>query len=369
MRALYDAAERAFQDEVREFLEGWKDLDAYLSHGERWDEVAALFRAIGQRGWLSLGWAEEAGGLGRGPAFEYILWDEVAYARAARNPISTIVARTLLRAGSAVQRDSWLPGIRSGQATFALAYSEPEAGSDLASLRTRATKRGDHYVINGEKCWQSYAGHVDHLWLLARTGEPGSRGGGLSLLIVDTNAPGLTIAPLPTIEGDALYECRFENVEVGAERRVGAENGAWGLMADALSDERHIQFPAGRLKRDLAEVEAWLARSGRADDPIVRHELGRLRMRVVEAEVLALKVVELAQQGRDTALAAAANKVFHTELCQEIARAAFEWGGTESLVAGSRVQLLWLQSLWETIGGGTSEVMRGLVARHALGLR
>lgn len=368
MRSLFDAEERAFQDEVREFLEDWQDLDAYLSHGDRWEQVAALFRAIGARGWLSMSWPEAAGGLGRGPAFEYILWDEVAYARAARNPLSSIVARTLVRAGSDAQREAWLPPIRSGEATFALAYSEPEAGSDLASLRTRAARHGDSYVIDGEKCWQSYAGHVDHLWLLARTGEPGSRGAGLSLFIVDTASPGLTISPLPTLEGDALYECRFEAVEVSADRRVGPEDGAWGLMADALSDERHIQFPAGRLKRDLVEVGDWLAASPRADDAIVRHELERLQVGVLEAEVLALKVVELAQQGRDAAIAAAANKVFHTERCQEIARAAFEWGGPESLVAGSRIQLLWLQSLWETIGGGTSEVMRGLVARHALQL-
>ena len=368
MRAFLDPEERAFQDEVREFLEDWRDLDAYLSHGDRWEGVAALFRAIGERGWLSLGWAEDAGGLGRGPSFEYVLWDEVAYARAARNPISTIVARTLLRAGDEKQRAEWLPAIRSGVASFALAYSEPEAGSDLASLRTRAALRGSSYVIDGEKCWQSYAGHVDHLWLLARSGEPGSRGDGLSLFIVDTDAPGLTISPLPTLEGDALYECRFEGVEIPATRRVGPEHAAWALMAEALADERHIQFPAGRLKRDVVEIEAWLHQTGRAEDPVIRHELARLRVGVLEAEVLALRVVELAQQGRDAAVAAAANKVFHTERCQQIARTAFDWGGSESLVHGSRVQLLWLQSLWETIGGGTSEVMRGVVARHRLGL-
>ena len=368
MNPLFGPEELAFRDEVRAFLADWSDLDAYLCHGPKWPRVAALFRALGERGWLALAWPKLHGGLGLPPSYEYLLWDEVAFARAARSPLATIVARTLLRAGSEAQRERWLPPIRAGQIHFALGYSEPEAGSDLASLRTRAERRGDVYVVDGDKCWQSYAGHVDHLWLLARTGEPGSRGSGLSLFIVDRASPGLTLTPLPTLDGDALYACRFEAVEVPVERRVGPEDKAWQLMADALADERHIQFPAGRLRRDLLEVEAFLRESGRDLDPAVQRGLAELAVAVCEAEVLALRVVELTQAGRSAVAEAAANKVFHTELCQEIAARAFEWGGTESLVHGARVQLLWLQSLWETIGGGTSEVMRGVVARQALGL-
>jgi alkylation response protein AidB-like acyl-CoA dehydrogenase len=368
VRRLFGPEEEAFRREVRAFAADWADLDAYLCHGPKWPRVAELFRALGERGWLSLAWPTQYRGLGLAPSYEYLLWDELAYARAARNPLATIVARTLLRAGSEAQRARWLPPIRAGEAHFALGYSEPEAGSDLASLRTRAVRRGDVYVVSGEKCWQSYAGHVDHLWLLARTGEPGSRGGGLSLFIVDRASPGLTVTPLPTLDGDALYACRFEDVEVPAERRIGPEHGAWQLMADALADERHIQFPAGRLKRDLAEVSAWLRERGRAEEPEVARGLAELGVRVLEAEALALRVVELTQAGRSALVEAAANKVFHTELCQEIAQRAFEWGGAESLVAGARVQQLWRQSLWETIGGGTSEVMRGVVARHGLGL-
>jgi len=360
--------ERAFRKEVRAFLEDWQDLDAYLSHRERWEDVKRLFRALGARGWLSLTWPKRFGGLAQSPLHEYILWDELAFARAARNPLATIVARTLMRCGSEAQCAEWLPPIRQGEITFALGYSEPEAGSDLAALRTRAVRRGDVYVVDGEKCWQSYAGGVDYLWTLCRTGEPGSRGKGLSLLIVAAAAPGLAIEPLPTLEGDALYECRFDGVEVPVERRVGPENGAWKIMAEALADERHIQFPAGRLRRDLQELVAWLHQQGRADDPVVRHQLSELAVQVMEAELLALQVVARTEQGRDAAVEAAANKVFHTELCQRIARTAFEWGGPELLVHGSRVQLLWLQSLWETIGGGTSEVMRGVVAKQGLGL-
>ncbi len=368
MRRLFEPAEQVFRQEVRAFLGGWADLDAYLCHGPKWPRVAALFRALGERGWLSLAWPKEQGGLGLPPSYEYILWDEVAFARAARSPLATIVARTLLRAGTDAQRARWLPPIRAGVSHFALGYSEPEAGSDLASLRTRAERRGDSYVVNGDKCWQSYAGHVEYLWLLARTGEPGSRGGGLSLFIVDRASPGLTVTPLPTLDGDALFACRFEDVMVSAERRVGPEHGAWQLMGEALADERHIQFPAGRLKRDLLELTAFLRRIGRDQEPGVQSGLAELAVAVLEAEVLALRVVELTQSGRSAVAEAAANKVFHTELCQEIAARAFDWAGAEALVQGARVQQLWLQSLWETIGGGTSEVMRGVIARQALGL-
>ena len=368
MSALEDEATRGFRREVRGFLDDWTHLEAYLAHGPHWPEVVRFFRALGERGWLSLAWPQREGGRGARPLHEYVLWDEVAYARTARNPLCTIVARTLLRAGTPEQRREWLPRIRAGQAHFALAYSEPEAGSDLAALRTTARREGDVYRIDGEKCWQSYAGHVDHLWLLARSGEAASRGRGLSLLIVDTRSPGLTIQPLPTLDGDALYACHFEGCRVPVERRVGPENGAWRLMAQALADERHIQFPAGRLRRDLDEIVGWVREMGLDRDRSVRTGLAELAVRVLEAELLALRVVEQVERGRDATVAAAANKVFHTELCQEIARRAFEWGGVAPLAEGARIQQLWRQSLWETIGGGTSEVMRGVIARQGLHL-
>ncbi len=368
MSALDQPEVQAFRREVQSFLLDWEDLDAYLRHGPRWERVTDFFAALGRRGWLALSWPEAEGGRAARALLEYVLWDEIAYARAARNPLCTIVARTILRAGSDAQRSEWLPAIRAGRIHFALGYSEPEAGSDLASLRTMARREGAFYRVDGQKCWQSYAGHVDHLWLLARTGEPGSRGTGLSLLIVDTDAPGLTIRPLPTLDGDALYECHFEGVQVPVTRRVGPEHGAWQLMAEALADERHIQFPAGRLRRDLDEVQAFVRSIGLEGRDAVTERLGELAVRVLEAELLALRVVEQMETGRDTTVAAAANKVFHTELSQEIARQAFEWGGADVLVDGARVQDLWRQSLWETIGGGTSEVMRSVIARHGLGL-
>ena len=162
MNAAFSAEEEAFRVEVVEFLEDYRDLDGFFLQGLKWERVKALFRALGARGWLSLTWPRELGGEARPPSYEYILWDEVAYARAARTPLSVgIVAKTIIRYGSNEQKARWLPPVRSGELHFSLGYSEPEAGSDLASLRTRAERRGDVYVVNGQKCWQSYAQDMD----------------------------------------------------------------------------------------------------------------------------------------------------------------------------------------------------------------
>ncbi len=369
MNLSFSAEQEAFRSEVVEFLRDYRDLDGFFCQGLRWPEVKRLFQAMGARGWLSLAWPEALGGRGLEPACEYLLWDEVAYARAARNPLSAgIVAKTLIRCGTPEQQARWLPPIRSGDLHFSLGYSEPEAGSDLASLRCRAQRRGDVYVVDGQKCWQSYAQDMDCLWLLCRTGEPASRGHGLSLLIVDLAAPGVSVGPLPTLDGDQLNEIHLDSVEVPVEQRVGPENGAWTIMADALADERHIQFPPGRVRRDLEEVVDWLRRAGLAADPVVRRRIAELAAEVLEVEMHSLRVLDAMQKGRPAVVEVAANKVAHTVVCQRIARAALDFGCPDALVDGSRVELLWRQSMWETIGGGTSEIMRSVVARQALGL-
>jgi alkylation response protein AidB-like acyl-CoA dehydrogenase len=365
----FSREEEAFRGEVREFLADWRDVDGFYCQGHRWERVRALFRAMGERGWLSLGWPVEAGGSGRLLGHEYVLWDEVAYARAARPPLASgIVAKTIARYGDEAQKRRWLPPIRDGALHFSLGYSEPEAGSDLASVRCRAERRGDVYVVTGQKCWQSYAQDMDCLWLLCRTGSQESRGRGLSLLIVDLDAPGVAVGPLPTLDGDQLNEVTLDGVEVPADRRIGPEDGAWKIMGEALADERHVQFPPKRCLRDLEEVVDFARREGLLADAALRRRLSELAASVFEVEMHALRVLDAMLHGRPGAVEAAANKVVHSVVCQEIARAAFEFGGPAAVVQGARVELLWRQSMWETIGGGTSEVMRGVVARQGLGL-
>jgi 3-oxocholest-4-en-26-oyl-CoA dehydrogenase alpha subunit len=367
----FSADELRFQAEVREFLEDYRELDGFYCQGHRWPEVRAMFCAMAEKNWLALSWPKQFGGLALGPVYEFILWNEVAYARAARNPLASgIVAQTLIRHGTALQQETWLPRIRTGDIHFSLCYSEPEAGSDLAGLRLRADKSADgsHYVLQGQKCWQSYAQDMDYLWVLARSGAQESRGRGLSLFICDKRTAGIKVSPLPTLDGDQLNEVFFDQVEVPAEQRVGAEHGAWPIIGEALADERHIQFPPGRVRRDLEDMVAWLNAQGLHTDPVVRLRLAELTVQVMETEILALKVLEAMVKGRNATVDAAMNKVIHTTTCQAIARMVLDSGGPEALVSGNRPELLWRQSFTETIGGGTSEIMRSVVSRQLLGL-
>jgi alkylation response protein AidB-like acyl-CoA dehydrogenase len=360
---VFTAPELAFRTEVRAFLREHDGVDGFHAQGSRWERVRALYRAIGARGWLSLGWPKEAGGAAKGAAYEYILWDEMAYARAARPPLGAgIVAKTICKHGTDAQKREWLGRIRDGESFFSLGYSEPGSGSDLAAVRTRAERAGDHYVVTGEKCWTSYAQHSDFLWTLVQTGD------GHSLLILDLRAPGVTVRPLPCIDGEQLNQVHLDGVKVPVQNRIGAENSAWRLVKEALDVERHVQFPPGRLRRDLEELVAWCRAQGIFDDVVVRRTVAELAVGVREVEALALAVVDSVERGLAGDVLAAANKLAHTEMCQRIARAPFELAGAEASVKGSMIEFLYRQSTWETIGGGTSEIMRGVVAKKGLGL-
>jgi alkylation response protein AidB-like acyl-CoA dehydrogenase len=363
--------EVAFQAEVREFLSDYQALDGFYCQGHSWPQVRAMFAAMAERNWLALTWPKKFGGLGLGPVFEYILWDEVAYSRAARNPLgSGIVAKSIIKHGSDAQHTAWLERIRSGEVHFSLCYSEPEAGSDLASLRLRADKKseGTQYVLTGEKCWQSYAQDMDYLWVLARSGTQSSRGRGLSLFICDKQTTGVSVNPLPTLDGDQLNEVIFDQVLVPIEQRIGAENGAWPIIGEALADERHIQFPPGRVRRDLEDMVTWLNEHNLGDDPVVRARMAELAVTVKETEVLGLKVLAAMVNSCDATVDAAMNKIIHTTACQDIARAVLDFGGPEALVSNCHPEQIWRQSITETIGGGTSEIMRSVVSRQLLGL-
>ncbi|MEU6663379.1 acyl-CoA dehydrogenase family protein [Streptomyces sp. NPDC046821] len=362
--------EEEFRSEVLEFLAAHQGLNGYFHRGENTAEgVRKLYRVLGERGWLSLSWPVEFGGMGLPPAYEFILWDEMAYARVARPPMGPgLVAKALMAHGTAEQCERLLPGLRLGQINFALGYSEPDAGSDLAAVRTRARLISDEYVIDGAKCWTSNAHWADCIWLLCRTGPLDSRSRGLSVLIVPLDHPGVTVSPIPTHDGGRLNEVRFDGVRVPVGNRVGHENEGWQVVASALAVERHVQFPPKRLRRDLQDLITWVETTGLSRDPFVRRRLSDLAVKVAEVEALALALLGDITDGEPSAVPAAYHKLAGTLLVQEIARSAMEFGSPEALVKGTDVEFMWRQAILETIGGGTSEMMRGLVARQALGL-
>ncbi len=369
MDLSYSPAERAFVAEVRDFLAPFRQVLQFL-HNNDYGALRSVYQALGERNWLALSWPQALGGLGLPPTFEFILWDEMAYARIARPPLSAgIVAKTIIRYGDDEQKARWLPPIRTGKAMFSLGYSEPEAGSDLASARLVAERVGDVYRLNGVKIWSSGAHEADFLWLLCRTGEPASRSAGLSLVIVDLRSPSLRIRPMAKMGGNVFTEITFDNVEVPVAQRVGPENGAWTMMSASLADERHVQYPPKRVLRDFEEVRDWLRDHGRGDDPLVRHRLAELSIEVLKVQAHALSVLSATLQDRSAVVEAAANKRAYCDAAQRIARAAMELGCAEAVIEGEIPEALWRQSLEESIGGGGNEIMTGIIARQGLGLK
>jgi alkylation response protein AidB-like acyl-CoA dehydrogenase len=361
-------ADRDFLADVRAFIVPFKGTQNYRTTRDH-DESETFYRAMSGKGWLGLSWPAEVGGLGGSVMQEFLLWNEIAYEGIARPPQGVgVVAKTLIRHGTAEQKARWLEPIRRHEATFALAYSEPEAGSDLASVRCRAERRGDHYVVNGNKCWNSKAHLVSHLWLLCRTGDQASKKRGLSLLIVDTHAPGVTIRPIELMDGNEFTEIFLDDVRVPADCRVGEENAAWTMMGEALADERHVHFGPGRVRGDFRIVVDWAARTGLDQRPEIRRTLADLAVEVLEAEAQALRLLQVSIMGGDAAAEAAANKVTHTRVLQSIARSAIAFGGSGGLLEEAGIELLWRQTMTESIGGGTTQIMQGIIARQELGL-
>jgi alkylation response protein AidB-like acyl-CoA dehydrogenase len=345
------------------------DRDAWQYFRDRSGATADLYREIGRRGWLSVSWPVEEGGSGRSPFFEFALWDEMAYARAARPPIASgFIGRSIIEHGSQRQKDWLLPGIADGTRAFALGYSEPEAGSDLTGLRTRAFRDGDRYTVTGEKRWTSDAHHADFLWLLCRTGASDSRARGLTLLVVPMSSPGIVVRPIATLDGHQLNEVHLTDVVVPVENRVGDEGDGWSIVQGALARERHLQLMPGRLRRDFEELADWARAGGYDKSDYVTTRMSILNAWVDAVASTAQTIVAQMIANEDTAVTAARQKIVGTWLIQEIARLPMEVGDARQLVTGQPFEFMWRESLLETIAGGTSQVMAGMVARRALGL-
>lgn len=353
---------------VDEVVAAWHGDPLQYFRG-RGGAVRDLYRELGRRDLLAVSWPRELGGGGRALSFEYTLWNRLAYRRATRPELgATIVARVLMRHGSDAQRERHLPPIREGRECFALGYSEVEAGSDLAAVRTRATPVEGGYMVHGEKVWTSEAHHAEHLWCLCRTGGFEEHGRALTLLIVDLAAPGVTVLPIPTVDGHHVNQVLLDGVAVPAAARVGAEGEAWAIVREGLAAERHLQFMPGRVRRDLEDLVDLCRRSGLLDRPDTQDRLAMLVARVATAEASAAANLVEAVQGAVSPVSAACTKLLGSALAQEIADAAFDLCGADALDQAEVSELLWRQTKMETLAGGSTEMLFGIVARGALRL-
>jgi alkylation response protein AidB-like acyl-CoA dehydrogenase len=373
-------AQRALRDELREYFAGLippAEREAMLTdrHGPAY---RALIRRMGSDGWLGVGWPAEYGGRGFGQVEQQIFVSEAARADV---PLPSVtlqtVGPTLQEFGSAEQKALFLPRILAGDVHFAIGYTEPEAGTDLAALTTRAVRDGDDYLVNGQKIFTTGAHDADYIWLAVRTGGPKHKG--ISILIADTADPGFSWTPIITADGahhvNATY---YSDVRVPVSMRVGAENDGWRLVTTQLNHERVMLGPAGRLGALLDQVRDWarctVGPDGRpvSDQSEVRRALAQVTasMRVNELlnwQVAVAPTVQIAD--------ASATKVFGSDriqgLGQLLADVVGRYGdpadpGTASLLRWLDVQLK--RNLVLTFGGGVNEVQRELIAMAGLKL-
>ncbi len=350
--------------------------------GEYGDGTAyrAVVRQLGRDGWLTLGWPKEMYGAGRSTLDQLIFLDEAAIA-GVPVPFLTIntVGPTIRRYGTPEQRERFLPGIAAGELHFSIGYSEPEAGTDLASLRTRAVRDADGWVVNGQKMWTSLIQYADYVWLACRTDPEAVRHKGLSILIVPTRAPGFSWTPVRTMAGPVTSATYYSDVRLPATALIGEENQGWPLITDQLNHERVALTSAAPLRLALREVRDW-ARSQELPDgrAVIDQEWVRVHLARVHAKVEYLKLFNwliASQTSHLDPAAASATKVYGTELATEAYRLLMEVLGTNALIRqGSRgsvlqgrIERLHRSALILTFGGGTNEIQRDIIA--AAGLR
>jgi len=381
-------AANAFRAEVREFLvENW-DAQAQAESRARCPEPGfdrEFTRKLAERGWLGISWPRRWGGQERSALEQLAFVEEMEYRRApirAHTMAVSIVGPALMAHGSDAQRNRYLPAILRGELAFCLGYSEPDAGSDLASLRTRGRRDGDGWVIDGAKLYTTMAELADYCWLATRTDPEAPKWGGISVFLVPMSTPGITIRPLQAMNSGRTNAVFYDQVRVDGDALVGSVNEGWRIITEALAFERvMLGGKVARVRRELDELTAHLATATRdgqrlADDPSVRDAVGGLVADLEAARMLALRCVLLLEAGHVPHHEAAMAKVFCGELEERLAETALELlGPAASLAAGSPdaeldglFEHVVRASLLDVIGGGTNDIQRTLIATRGLGL-
>ncbi len=353
-----------------------------LSSGE-FGEVETykdVIREIGRDGWLGIGWPTEYGGQNRS-MLEQLIFTDVAAVAGVPIPYLTLntVGPTIMRFGSEAQKSYFLPKILTGDLHFSIGYSEPESGTDMASMRTRARREGDEWVIDGQKMWTSLIQYADWIWLGVRTDPDLPRHKGLSIVLVPADSKGFSYTPVHTVAGVGTSATYYDGVRVPVDNLVGELNGGWPLMTNQLNHERVALTSAAPLIHSLEQVIEWAKETKRdgirvIDTDWVQALLGRAHAR---AEMLRLLNLKLATATENLSPAdASATKVFGSELATEAYRALMEIVGPAALVsAGSagaalagRLERFYRSSLVMTFGGGTNEIQRDIIGYVGLGL-
>jgi len=340
--------------------------------------------AVAERGWIAPQWPKEYGGAGMSVGEQFIFNQEMATARAPDLGSAGLerIGPILILYGTEQQKQEHLPRITSGQVRWCQGYSEPGAGSDLASLQTRAARDGDDFVINGQKIWTGQAHRAQWMFMLARTDPEAPKHRGISMFLLDMKTPGITVRPLVNMAGEHNFnEVFFDSVRVPARNMVGEENRGWYIGATLLDFERSLIRQVVGLRQDVEDLVGLVRERGAdgglgADRSTVRAELAE---RLVEADIARLfshRIISLQKQGRVPNYEASVNKLFLADTQQRIAQTGMKLAGAYGhLYSGSkwaplhgRLARYYLRSTSISIAGGTSEIQRNVIATRGLGL-
>jgi len=346
-------------------------------------DMRRVVKQMADDGWLGIGWPKEYGGQGRSALEQFIFFDESMRA-GAPVPMLTIntVGPTIMDFGTPEQKADFLPRILAGDIHFCIGYTEPNAGTDLAALETRAVRDGDEYVINGAKIFTSLAGGADYIWLATRTDPEVSKHKGISIFIVPMDTPGIKVVPMQLLGGHNINYTFYEDVRVPAANLVGGENNGWTLITNQLNHERVTLCSPGIIERALADVRAWAQATKLADgrrvidQEWVQVHLARIHAKLEFLKLINWKVAWTATQGHLDVADASTIKVFGTEFYMEafrlmmevIGQAGYLTRGTPEVVLAGRLEMYARSLVILTFGGGTNEIQRDLIAIFGLGL-
>lgn len=377
----------AFRHEVRSFLRA-ELPERFRNTRIETEELVTMFDTLAEwrgklakKGWIAPAWPKEYGGAGLSVMEQFIMNEEFAEMRAPSvgGMGVAMLGPTLIVHGSEEQKKEHLGRILSGEVMWCQGFSEPEAGSDLASLRTRAVKDGDDYVINGQKIWTSYAKYAHWMFLLARTDFEAPKHKGISYLLVDMKSPGVDVRPLPDMAGGAIFnEVFFDNVRVPKRNLVGEENRGWYIAATTLDFERSNIGSAVAARLTVEDMIKLAKTGGRASplarNPALRYELADRRIEAEVARMMSFRIATMQARGLIPNYEASMAKTYASELSQRIANTGVKLLGLYGALRGKeapeegRFSRAYLATVGSTIAAGTSEIQRNIIATRGLGL-
>jgi alkylation response protein AidB-like acyl-CoA dehydrogenase len=381
--------EEAFRAELRAFLDDelptwWRTV--FVDDDRAMPFTREFCRKLAERGWLTLSWPAEHGGADGSVWQQAVVREELWAAGEPRGPQYmnlNYIGPLIMRFGTPEQQARHLPRMAAGDVLWCQGFSEPEAGSDLASLKTRAVRDGDHYVVNGQKIWNSYAdAPADHCLLLARTNTEVKKQQGISLFLVDMRTPGITVRPIPSMAGKSEFsEIFFDDAVIPVSDRLGDEDQGWTLVGEGLAFERIGIARYARANRVLEHLVRYARDTvvdGRllADDPAVRARLATLATRIEAAKLLNYGAISIQAAGEVPAIEASIARIHNTQVEQLAGQVGLEVLGAQGLLLDDdawclldgEMQRQWLESIPVTVAAGTTEVQKNIIAQRGLGL-